>query len=271
MTESTVGSGRMAARSLESGGGWRRQLKMAAAMTVSEWRLLLREPSAFFFTLVFPILLVLVFGGIFGNDPADGFEGVGAMDRQVPAYCVLIIGTLAIFNIPIQLASYRELGVLRRLRATPVRAWMVFGAQLAVGIVVTALGTVLMLIIGRILFDLQMPARPFATALALLLGVVSFASAGFLIAALATSSRQVQVVANLLYFPQLFLSGTSFPRELFPHWLRVISEWLPLSQLVLQVQSLWFGDGWRVSSLIYLAVLFVIGNALSIRLFRWEK
>ena len=270
MTDSTVATDSVAGRT-PGNGGWRRQLTMTAAMTVSEWRLLLREPSAFFFTLVFPILLVLVFGGIFGNDPADGFDGIGAMDRQVPAYCVLIIGTLAIFNIPIQLASYRELGVLRRLRATPVRAWMLFASQLIVGFAVTALGTVLMLIIGRILFDLHMPARPFATALALLLGVVSFASAGFLIAALATSSRQVQVVANLLYFPQLFLSGTSFPRELFPHWLRVVSEWLPLSQLVLQVQALWFGDGWRATSLVYLAVLFVVGTALSVRLFRWEK
>lgn len=246
-------------------------MKMAGAMTVSEWKLLVREPSAFFFTLVFPILLVLVFGSIFGNDPADGYNGRGSVDLSVPAYCVLIIGTLAIFNIPIALASKRETGVLQRLRATPIRSWMVFASQLVVGFAVTAAGTILMLIIGRILFDLRMPEQPFATAVALILGVISFGTVGFLLAAVVTTSRQAQVIANLLYFPQLFLSGVSIPRELFPDWLRSISEWLPLTQLVLQVQSLWFGEGWRTTSLIYMAVLFAVGAVVSVRLFRWEK
>ena len=251
--------------------GVARQLRMLWALTRSEWRLLLREPSSFFFTLIFPVLLLLVFGSVFGNDPADGFDGVGPMDRQVPAYAILIVGTLAIFNIPIQLASYRELGVLRRLRATPVRAWMIFGAQLAVGFVVTAIGTVVMMGVGRVLFDLSMPGRPWATALALVLGVISFSAGGFLFAALCRTARQVQLIANVLYFPQLFLSGASFPRELFPEWLQSVSQWLPMTQLVLQVQSLWEGHGWRPTSLVYLAVLFVVGLGLSIRLFRWER
>ena len=248
-----------------------RQLRMTWGMTLAEWRLLLREPSAFFFTLVFPILLLLVFGGIFGNDPADGFDGVGPMDRSVPAYCVLIIGTLAIFNIPIQLAAYRENGVLRRLQATPIRAWMVFAAQLAVGFTVTALGTLLMLTIGVLVFDLSLPDRPFATASALVLGVIGFASAGFVIAALCRTSRQVQLVANFLYFPQLVLSGASLPRDLFPDWLETISKWLPLTQLTLLIQDLWVGDGWRATAIVYLAVMTVAGLSLSVRLFRWEK
>ena len=251
--------------------GFGRQARMAWAMTVSEWRLLVREPSAFFFTLIFPILLLLVFGGIFGNDPADGFDGVGPMDRSVPAYCVLIIGTLAIFNIPIQLAAYRENGVLRRLQATPIRAWMIFGAQLAVGFAVTALGTLLMLLIGVLVFDLNLPERPFATAAALVLGVIGFACAGFVIAALCRTSRQVQLVANFLYFPQLFLSGASLPRNLFPNWLETVSQWLPLTQLTLLVQGLWVGDGWRLSAIVYLVAMTVVGLAVSIRLFRWEK
>jgi ABC-2 type transport system permease protein len=254
-----------------AGGGIGRQLTMLRAMTVSEWRLLLREPSSFFFTLVFPILLLLVFGGVFGNDPDDGFDGVGPMDRQVPAYTILIIGTLAIFTIPIQLVSYRETGVLRRLRATPVRSWMMFAALLLVGIVVTAVGTVLMMGIGRVLFDLRMPDRPFAVALCLLAGVVSFAAGGFLLASLASTARQASLVANALYFPQLFLSGSSFPRELFPDWLRSVSQWLPMSQLVIQLQTLWEGGGWRPVSLLYLAVLFVVGIGLSVRLFRCDR
>ena len=269
--QATVGATTTLGATRTSSMGFARQLRMGWAMTISEWRLLLREPSAFFFTLIFPILLLLVFGGIFGNDPADGFDNVGPMDRSVPAYCVLIIGTLAIFNIPIQLASYRENGVLRRLQATPIRAWMIFGAQLAVGFAVTALGTLLMLLIGVLVFDLNLPERPFATALALVMGVIGFASAGFVIAALCRTSRQVQLVANVLYFPQLFLSGASLPRNLFPDWLERISEWLPLTQLTLLVQGLWVGDGWRLSAIIYLVAMTAIGLALSIRLFRWEK
>ena len=248
-----------------------RQIKMLAALVRSEWQLLVREPSAFFFTLVFPILLVLLFGAIFGNDPKDGIDGHGSMDLQVPAYCVLIIGTLALFNVPIQLSQYRETGVLRRFHVAPVRAWMIFASQLIVGVLVVALGTVLMMLIGKVLYGLHWPQAPFGVALGLLIGTVGFSAVGFLMAAVLGTSRQVQLVANILYFPQLFLSGTSFPRELFPHWLRVVSEWLPLTQVVLMIQSLWFGDGWRPVSLLYLAIIFVVGYGLAIRLFRWDR
>ncbi|HEV2528994.1 MAG TPA: ABC transporter permease [Thermomicrobiales bacterium] len=267
MAETTLGTGRDA----ETGAGFSPRFRMLRAMTASEWRLLLREPSSFFFTLVFPILLLLVFGGVFGNDPADGFDGVGPMDRQVPAYLILIIGTLAIFTIPIQLVTYRETGVLRRLRATPVRAWMLFAAQLLVGVAVTAAGTLLMVLVGRLLFDFAMPARPAAVAACLLVGVVAFGAGGFLLAALCRTARQASLIANVLYFPQLFLSGASFPRELFPGWLRTASEWFPMSQLVIQLQTLWEGGGWRPVSLLYLGVLFFVGMTVSVRLFRWER
>ena len=253
------------------GEGAGRQLRMLGALVRSEWQLLLREPSAFFFTMVFPILLVLLFGAIFGNDPKNGFNGHGSMDLQVPAYCVLIIGTLSLFNVPIQLSQYRETGVLRRFHVAPVRAWMIFVSQLIVGLLVVALGTILMMLIGKVLYGLHWPEQPFAVALGLLVGTIGFSAVGFLMAAVLQTSRQVQLVANILYFPQLFLSGTSFPRELFPHWLRVISEWLPLTQVVLLIQSLWFGDGWRPVSLLYLGVIFVVGYGLAIRLFRWDR
>ena len=271
MSDATVRASRPTGTGTGTGTGSGRHWRMLWALTRSEWWLLLREPSAFFFTLIFPLLLLLVFGGIFGNDPDPDLGGVGAMDRQVPAYTILIVATLAIFNIPTQLVSYRETGVLRRLRATPVRAWMIFGAQLLVGFVVTAVGTVLMMIVGRILFSLAMPDRPFAVALCLTLGVISFGAGGFLLAALCRTGRQVALVANVLYFPQLFLSGASFPRELFPGWLQTVSQWLPMSQLVIQLQTLWEGGGWRPVSLLYLAVLFVVGMTVSIRLFRWER
>ena len=91
-------------------------------LTLMQFRLFLREPSAFFFSLAFPSLLLILFGLIFGNAPSALYgNNFGNVDASVPAYAGIVIGTVALLSIPIDTASNREIGVLRRLRATPLR------------------------------------------------------------------------------------------------------------------------------------------------------
>jgi ABC-2 type transport system permease protein len=90
-------------------------------LTLMELKLFLREPTAAFFTLAFPLMLLFLFGSIYGNEPTPFFGGYGSVDVSVPGYTALIIGTSGLLTLAITMASYREHGVLRRLKATPLR------------------------------------------------------------------------------------------------------------------------------------------------------
>src|SRR5680860_1394852 len=109
-------------------------------LTAMDLRLYLREPIAAFFTLAFPPLLLVLFGAIYGNEPATMFEGRGAMDVSLPAYTALILGTVAFLGIPINVSSNRETGVLRRYRAAGVPQHVYVLADVITNLVMTVVG-----------------------------------------------------------------------------------------------------------------------------------
>ena len=124
-------------------------------LTWTAFKLYLREPIAAFFTLVFPPMLVVLFGSIYGNDPLPMFGGRGTMDISMPAYTALILGTIGLLNVPITTAGYREQGVLRRYRATPVRPLTFITAEVLTNLAMTAFGMLVLVAVGRVLYDVQ--------------------------------------------------------------------------------------------------------------------
>lgn len=251
--------------------GMPRMLRALGQLTLAELKLFFREPAAAFFTLAFPLIILFVFGGIFGNDPSADLGGRGGVDTSVPGYIGMIIGSTAMVGLPILVANYREFGILRRLRATPVHPGVILGAQVLVNLLATTIGVALLVIAGRLVFDLVVPEAPFVMILAaFLLSCLSFFALGFAIAGLLPSARTAQAVGSALYFPMLFLSGASYPRELMPDDIRTLSEFLPLTQVVILLQGLWYGDGWDPVALAVLFGVLIVGVAVSVRTFRWE-
>ncbi|MDQ3695952.1 MAG: ABC transporter permease [Chloroflexota bacterium] len=239
-------------------------------MTVSEWRLLFREPAAVFFTLVFPLLLLVLFGSIFGNDPARGFGGIGSVDLSTPGYIGLIIGTTAFMGIPQVVATYRDQGILRRLRATPVPALTIIGAQLVVNLAMTSFGTLILVVVGRVVFDLSLPRAPAAVLVAFLFCCLSLFAIGMLLAAILPTARVAQTVGMAIFFPMIFLSGSAFPRQMMPESIRNVAEVLPLTRVVILLSDVWFGFGWNLSAIVMLGVLLGVAAIISVRTFRWE-
>jgi len=243
-----------------------------AKLTLIEAKLFLREPEAAFFTLAFPLLLLFIFGSIYGNEPAPFFGGRGSVDVSVPAYMAMIIGTTGLLSIGISMASYREKGILRRLRATPLRPAAILITQVAVNFAMTLLGVLLLVIAARLIYGLRFEGNVLSVLWAFTLSTLSFFSIGFLLASLAPTARVANIVGMVLYFPNLFLSGATFPKELFPQTLRLVSRLLPLTYVVDLLQGLWFGEAWS-NYLVAVAVLvgmLVLGVVLSARFFRWE-
>ncbi len=241
-------------------------------LALVEIKIYLRQPEAAFFTLAFPLVLLFIFGSIYGNAPNELFGGRGMVDVSTPAYLAMIIGSTGLLSIAISISSYREKGVLRRYRATPLRPAAVLASQVVVHFLMTLVGAVLLIASARAVYGLRFPGRAGPVALGFALSALSFFAVGFLVASLARTARAAYIVGLVLYFPNLFLSGATIPKETFPPAIRSAGKFIPLTHVVDLLQGLWFGDPWGRHALAIgvLAGLFVLGVAVSAKAFRWE-
>ena len=240
--------------------------------TWTEIKLFLREPIGAFFTLAFPLMMLFLFGTIYGNEPTPMFNGYGSVDVSIPAYTAMIIGTTGILGLTITMSAYREKGVLRRLRATPLRPQIILAAQVVVIFLMTVLGMVLLILAGKLVYGLRFDGNFLDIAAAFILSSLSFFSLGFILAGVMPTARTGQVVGMVIFYPMLFLSGAGLPLELLPDNIRNFSNFLPLTHVVTLLRGLWIGETWNqhTSEVIILACLLVVGVVISSKTFRWE-
>ena len=255
----TVGNGKVMRRSL-------------ASLVITNLKLYVREPAASFFTVAFPVMLVLLFGAIYGNEPREMFGGYGSMDVSMPAYSALILGTVGILGIAMTTSSYREMGILRRFRMTPLKPSIYLAADVMANLMMTLIGMAAVLVVGRLLFNVQFEGEAVLVFLAFILSGAAMFAVGYLIAGLAPNARAAQVIGMVVLYPMIFLSGAAMPIEVLPESIQVVSDYLPLTYVVRLLRGLWFGEEW--GSLLFetgiLIAVVVVCSGIAVRLFRWE-
>ena len=247
-------------------------MKSLLKMTWMEAKLFLREPVGAFFTLVFPLMMLFLFGSIYGNEPTPIFGGRGTIDISVPSYTAMIVATTGLMGLTITMAVYRENGVLRRLRTTPISPLVVLTAQVIVFFLMTSLGMVMLIVAGKLVYHMRFEGNALSVLAGFALSSLSFFAIGFVLAGLMPTARTAQVVGLVLLYPMLFLSGAGFPRELLPEAIKKVSTFLPLTYVVNLLRGLWIGESWSqhaTDALILLGIL-VVGILISVRTFRWE-
>lgn len=240
-----------------------------------EAKLFLREPANAFFTLLFPLVMLFIFGSIYSNQSAPsipGASGQGTVETLIPALIAMVIGMTGLMAITMTMASYRENGVLRRLSTTPVSSLFVLVAQVVVVFSMTALGMLLLVIVGKLVYHVRIPGNLLDILGGFILGSLSFFSIGFILAGTMPTTRTAQIVAMLLLYPMLILSGAAWPRELMPATVQKISAFMPLTYVVNLLRGLWIGEPWG-NHLLDVGVLLgmlLLGIIISARTFRWE-
>jgi len=247
-------------------------MKSLLKMTWMEAKLFLREPVGAFFTLIFPLMMLFLFGSIYGNEPTPLFNGRGTIDISVPAYTAMIIATTGLMGLTITMAVYRENGILRRLRTTPISPLTVLSAQVIVLYLMTCLGMLMLVIAGKLVYHMRFEGNALSVFAGFTLSSLSFFAIGFVLAGLMPTARTAQVVGMVLLYPMLFLSGAGFPSELLPEAIKKVSTFLPLTYVVDLLRGLWVGETWgqhAVAALV-LAGILVVGVLISIKTFRWE-
>ena len=245
-------------------------MKTFFKLTYMELKLQLREPMALFFTLAFPVMVMVLFGSIFGNESEEFLDGYGRVDLSVPGYIGMIVGTIGMLSIPTTLANNRDLGILRRLRATPLGSSPLLWSQVAAQVVMTAAGILLLIVAGLAIFDLRIPDGNLAIVPAILLSAFSFFAVGFVLAGIMPSARTAQAVGMAIFYPMLFLSGAAMPRYIMPDFVQQLAGFLPLTHVVILVEDLWLKGTWNLTSLAIVTAVLIVGLVISRFTFRWE-
>jgi ABC-2 type transport system permease protein len=237
----------------------------------TEAKLVLREPIGIGFSLVLPLVLLLVFGAPHSaRVPDPNLDGKVPIDTVMPSLALaLSFGMLAVFMLPGFMADYRSRGILRRLSTTPMHPAKLLGAQLIVQAAIALASLPLVFALGAAL-GMDAPHDPLALAVTLALGGAALFSLGSLVAALAPDPRIGWVASATIFFPSLFLAGVWLPKEQMPDWLARAGDFTPLGGFRTSVEDAWTGNGLDPLILLALAAVAVAVSVLAARVFRWE-
>jgi ABC-2 type transport system permease protein len=170
------------------------------------------------------------------------------------------------------ISIYREGGILKRLRATPLRPHTILTAHVIVKLLFTAITLAAMMVAGRRYYPPGIDAPLVSFGLALLFTTVSIVSMGFLIASIVPTARFAQPIGTMILYPMLGLSGLFAPVDALPPMLQTVARVLPLTYAVSLLRGIWRREGWIAHSgdVAALALVFLICTAVAAKAFRWE-
>ena len=237
----------------------------------NEQRLYWRSRELAFFTFLFPLLIFVLLGSVYGNDVLKKEHGIKASAYLLAG--VLGYGLASTFaGLAIILVLRREEGILKRLRGTPLPPVTYLGSVIASTAIVFAVESAVLIVLARVLFHPHLMTQWLSLVLALALGTVVFAALGIALASLIRSGDGASAVVNAVYLPMSFLAGSFWTPQQYPHVLKVIADILPLTYFIrlmrdvtVRNETIW--SDWKYVAAV--AAWGVVGLVVCLRSFRW--
>jgi len=240
-------------------------------LSLTELKLLSRERVRAALPVAVPLLLIIILGSIHSlRQPRAVYGGESFIDMYTIIMVVVGLALLALTNMPMMLADYRERGVLRRLQTTPIGPVRVLAAQLIADLTVAVVMVVLILAVARIGFAVPLPRQAGGFVLAALLAAAALLGAGLLVAAVAPTGRVARGIGALLFYPMMFFAGLWLPIPNMPAALQHISHATPLGAAVPALTAAAGGSMPTALQLLTLAAWAVALGLAAARFFRWE-
>jgi imidazolonepropionase-like amidohydrolase/ABC-type multidrug transport system permease subunit len=238
------------------------------ALIALDLKLALRQRSVIFFNYMFPLVFFFVFAQAFHAERGAAMTIVIAM--------VIIIGILGngLFGAGIRAVQEREANILRRYKVTPIGPVPLLVAATVTGWILFMPYVLAMFALAHFVYGMPWPANVGSILILVTVGITAFRAIGMIIAAVANSMQESQIIVQVVYLPMLFLSGATFPTSIFPPWLLLVTQFLPATYLVTGVQSMLMrgeGVGQNLLPIGALVLTTVVGIFLAYKLFRWEK
>ena len=236
-----------------------------------ETKVFVREPMGFVGTVGIPVILFLVLGRMLRVGRLD-VAPAAAVPFNVAILAALLIALGSVQSLVVIIAIYREGGVLKRLRATPLSPVTILSAQVGVKLAFALLSLGLLVLAGKRVFPGVMHVNLLSFAAALVLSTLSILSLGFVLASIVPTARFAQPIGTAVLYPMVALSGMFYPLARLPRALRIVALGLPTTHAVALMQGIWDGAGWRAHwpNAVALLLLFAALTLLSTKVFRWE-
>ena len=228
-------------------------------LAATELKLFVREPMVLTFVFAFPVLTVLILGGVFDEDDPN-FEGSLPSDYYIAAYIGVVIAAIGLVMLPVHLASYRERGILRRFDVSRYPRWALPAAWILVAMVITAVAVAVLLVTGQLAYGLPALDDPLRVVIGTLLGAFAFISIGIALGMALPSARSAQGLGMLLFFPFFLLGGAGPPPDAMGEPLSSIANAVPLTHVVRSIQEPWLDLGSPTGHLVVLAALAVLAT-----------
>jgi imidazolonepropionase-like amidohydrolase/ABC-type multidrug transport system permease subunit len=228
-----------------------------------------RDRMALFFQFIFPLVFFFIFGATLRAE-----QDPGAATQLVNM--VLTIGVLGsgLFGAGVRAVADREQNILRRFKVAPIGPGPIIVSSLVTGLIQFIPMVVMIVAMAHFIYGMPYPERPISLLVFVSIGLAAFRAIGSMIAAVANSMQESQVLIQLLYFPMLFLGGATFPVSIMPNWLQKGTDYVPTKHLTSGIQSILRGHegiGDNLNAVGALLLTAALGTLLGVKLFRWEK
>jgi len=241
-------------------------------LTWVEIKIFIREPLGVIGSVGIPIVLFLVFGRSIGPRAERSEQVATLLNQQLPIFAAIFIALSAALSLIAVISIYREGGILKRLRATPLRPATILATHVIVKLLFTIFTLFLMVLAGRRFYPVALHFDFVSVSLALVISTLSIISIGFVIASLVPTARFAQPIGSAILYPMLAISGLFTPLDALPRGWATLGNMLPVTHAVALLRGAWTGASWldMLPHLGVLALTFAICTAISARVFRWE-
>jgi ABC-2 type transport system permease protein len=237
-----------------------------------------RSARVLVFTVIFPIVLLVMFGSIFNKNGGGTTTLHDGQKIALEAYftggiLAYAIAMNAFTSLAISLTTQRENGLLKRFRGTPVPAWTFLAGLIVRSIAVIAAMSVILLAIAAIAYDVTLtPTRIAYVALFVVLGTAALAALGIALTAFTTSADSAAAIAPFGIVILSFISGVFIQTSALPTALVDIGRILPLAHLADGLQAALVSGTPHLSgdNVLSLAIWGVAGIWIAARRFQWQ-
>lgn len=247
-------------------------MQALAKLTWVELKLFVREPVTLVFTLILPLIFLIVMGEVFGKNPSTDsvFRGVNAMDYYTPTYVGIVLAAVGLVAIPVHLAGYRERGILRRLQASSLSLRTLFTAHFLVSFIISIVSVAILIVPAVFIYHIFMPINLGLVIGGAIIAMFCFTALGIFLGFVLPSARAAQGVGMPLFFFMYMMSGGGPPRAVMSLPMQKVGEVFPVWHTTSLVQDAWLGYGWNSFAALILVGYLVLAAGITFLLFRKE-
>jgi ABC-2 type transport system permease protein len=238
-----------------------------------EQRTFWRNPASAFFAFAFPVMFLLIFGSLNRGARIESMGNIPYNAYYVPALITFGVIGACMTNISMSVTIRRDSGVLKRLRGTPLPAWVFMAGLIGSSAVVSAILAGLLTAAGMLIYGIHAPRHPGTLLLVLVAGGMCFCALGLALSSLIPNAEAAPAITNAVVLPLLFISGTFYPLDP-SSTLSHIADWFPMRHFALALVAAFDPQGSQpglpAAHLWVMLVWGLVGVTVAVRRFQWE-